>query len=335
MILYDPASQFNLSDFGISIPIFDTRASKTFAHLKNHPILGPLATQWHRRPGPESLDREDLLRVHDADYVNRLFSDDVAQELIKIYELVDDAGRYHRYDPAAARLPLAELFKLILARAAGSLQCCRVALQSGFCFNFGGGMHHAQSDHGKGFCPVNDIVIAIRRLQAEKLIRTAWVIDVDAHKGDGTAALTRGDGTITTLSIHMGAGWPMDEPPVAADGTPNPSFVPSDIDVPIFPGEEAQYLPRLAAALEALDAAGRPDLAVVVSGADPYEKDALPSTGGLRLSLDQMMDRDQMVYTFLRKRRHPSAYLMAGGYGHEVWRVYAQFLEWALLGIYG
>ena len=71
-------------------------------------------------------------------------------------------------------------------------------------------MHHAQRAYGDGFCIVNDIVIAIRKLQAEGLVRTAWVIDIDAHKGDGTAAITLGDDSIITLSIHMAQGWPLD-----------------------------------------------------------------------------------------------------------------------------
>jgi hypothetical protein len=43
-----------------------------------------------------------------------------------------------------------------------------------------------------------------------------------------------------------------------------------------------------------------------------------------------MLARDQMVYSFLDERRVPAAFLMAGGYGEETWRVYAQFLGWAL-----
>jgi acetoin utilization deacetylase AcuC-like enzyme len=97
-------------------------------------------------------------------------------------------------------------------------------------------MHHAQKEHGAGFCMVNDLVIALRRLQSEGRIRTAWVIDVDAHKGDGTAAITAEDDSIATLSIHMARGWPLDQPEYDAAGRFNPSFVPSTIDIPIEPG---------------------------------------------------------------------------------------------------
>jgi len=57
---------------------------------------------------------------------------------------------------------------------------------------------HAPRPEGRrrSFCLVNDLVIALRRLQFENRIRSAWVIDVDAQQGDGTAAITAGDQSI-------------------------------------------------------------------------------------------------------------------------------------------
>jgi acetoin utilization deacetylase AcuC-like enzyme len=309
----------------------DSRAAETFARLSSHPRLGPRIGAWHRDTLQEQIDREDLLRVHSADYVGRLFSRRLEAEIIRTYELVDASGNYQRYNPTGARLPLAVLFERILWKAAGTLQCCRTALDGGFCFYFGGGMHHAQKDFGAGFCLVNDLVVALRRLQSENRIRTAWVIDLDAHKGDGTAALTADDESIATLSIHMARGWPLDQPPRDTDGRLNPSFIPSTIDIPIEAGEEPLYNQRLKTGLQRLADFRPPDLALVVCGADPYEQDELPSTAGLRLTLKQLLERDQLVYFFLKMRGLPSAWVMAGGYGRNSWRVYTQFLEWALL----
>ncbi len=335
MILYEPVRAINLLQYGIQIPVRDSRAVNTFDALGKHPQLAPFLSKWHLPVITERITREDLLRVHAPSYVHRLFSQELEQELLSVFELIDAQGRYHRYDPVQARRPLTDLFADILLNAAGTVQCARSALRHGFCFYFGGGMHHGHFDHGSGFCPINDIVIAARKLQAQSAVQSVWVVDVDAHKGDGTAALTAGDATITSLSIHMASGWPLDGPPRLADGTPNPVFIPSDIDIPVESGEEKYYLERLSQGLNQLDHHGRPDLAIVVSGADPYEGDELPSTAGLRLSLDQMLARDQMVYRFLRERNIPAAYLMAGGYGDRVWEVYARFLTWALCDIYG
>ncbi|MCF8079297.1 MAG: histone deacetylase [Desulfobacterales bacterium] len=326
MILHDDRYNLGLAEFGILIPVADTRASRTFEALKDQPQLRGQVPRWHRRPGGEILNEEDLLRVHTPEYVARLFSEEVEQEMIRTYELIDDEGRYNRYDPSSASLSLKKLFDRILVRAAGTVQCCRIALETGFCFYFGGGMHHAQKDHGRGFCPVNDIVVALRKLQAEGRIRSAWVVDTDAHKGDGTAALTAGDETIRTLSIHMARGWPLDESPTDSGGRLRPSFIPSDIDIPVASGEEAVYVERLKEGLLHLGRFPTPDLVVVVYGADPYEKDALASTRELKLTLDQLMARDRAVYDFLDRAGIAMAYLMAGGYGPHAWEVYRQFL---------
>lgn len=330
MILYDPEHKAGFQDFGIEIPIDDSKTVKTFQQLTAHPRLGACIDRWHLGHVDEIITREDLSRVHAPDYVQRLFSDQLETEIIKTYELVDAQGHYHRYNPRHAVQPLSILFTRILLRVAGTLQCCRTALDTGFCFYFGGGMHHAQRGYGNGFCLVNDIVIALRRLQFEKWIRSAWVIDVDAHKGDGTAALTCGDQSIRTLSIHMAQGWPLDGPPCDAAGAANPSFIPSDIDIPVAAGEERIYNDLLSEGLTRLAQFPRPDLALVVSGVDPYEKDRLPSTRLLQLSREQLKQRDRLVYRFLKQRGIPHAALMAGGYGENAWEIYSDFLVWAL-----
>ncbi|MDR0568952.1 MAG: histone deacetylase, partial [Spirochaetaceae bacterium] len=69
-----------------------------------------------------------------------------------------------------------------------------------------------------------------------------------------------------------------------------------------------------------------PDLVIVVDGADPYEHDGLPSSGLLRLSLAQCIERDRLVFRYLRDRRIPAVWIMAGGYGERAWEPPAHFL---------
>ena len=331
MIIYDKNLKEGLAEFGIEIPLSSSRASATFAELMRHTTLAPRIDEWHTKRINETVTRNDLLRVHSAEYVNRLYSDRLEEEIIRTFELIDENGRYYRYNPDSATLPLRRLFDRLLAKVAATVQCCREALENDFCLSFGGGMHHAKRDFGAGFCLVNDVVIALRKLQAENLIRSAWVIDLDAHKGDGTAVLTEEDSSIATLSIHMADGWPLDGEPYDSQGRRNPCFVPSDIDIPVATGEEGTYVDRLQDGLEQLGTGGMPDLALVLAGSDPYEKDQLPSTDELKLSLTQLNERDQLVYHFLKSRQIPRAYVTAGGYGEHSWEVDWQFIEWALL----
>lgn len=298
--------------------------------LGAHPVLGPRKDEWLLGSDGSEITKDDLLRAHAAEYVEKLFSDGIEEVLLKVYELVDAEGRPNRYDPESATRPLSQMFDRTLIGLSGTYQCCKRALDHRFCFYLGGGAHHGHRDFGHGFCVVNDSVVALRKLQSEGRIRTAWVIDVDVHKGDGTAALTQGDPTIKTLSVHMAAGWPLDLPEFAADGARNPWFIESDIDVPIGAGEEDEYNPRLAEALSQLSQTPKPDLALVICGADPYEHDELPSTQLIKLSLEQMTQRNVMIYEFLKGLSIPQAYLMAGGYGRHAWEPYPPFLEFAL-----
>jgi acetoin utilization deacetylase AcuC-like enzyme len=330
MIIYNPHIPASLLEFGIQIPIHDNRTTQTFEALQAHPEIGPNLHRWHCDRIHQWLTRRDLLRVHSTAYVDDLYSDQLEKIITSTYELIDPDGNSYRYDPDKATRPLTDLFQRTLHKASGSAQCAQTALSDGFCYYFSGGMHHAHPDHGSGFCMINDIVIAARKMQAEQGIGRVWIIDTDAHKGDGTAAATAGDDSIITLSIHMENGWPLDGPPMLADGREHPAYAPSDIDIPIASGQEQIYLNRLEQGLKTLASSSPADLAIVVSGADPWEMDELPSTSGLNLTMEQLRDRDLMVYGFLKNHQVPAAFLMAGGYGKEVWKVFSQFLTWVL-----
>jgi acetoin utilization deacetylase AcuC-like enzyme len=239
------------------------------------------------------------------------------------FELIDNNGNFNRYNPEHARYSFSHARDIILRQVSMLYLSSKSALSLGFSYFLGGGMHHAMSFSGRGFCLVNDIVIVLKKLLDEKAIKHAWVIDLDAHKGDGTAQLTNSDSTITTLSIHMKDGWPLNE-----GGPTDPWFIPSNIDIEISEGEEGQYLSKLTNGLSDLESNfPRPDIVVVVDGADPYCEDALPSTALLKLSKEQMLERNKLVYHFLKDRNIPQSYCMAGGYGKKSWEIYFQFLH--------
>jgi acetoin utilization deacetylase AcuC-like enzyme len=269
--------------------------------------------------------------------VQRLYSPQtIDKEVILTYELVNPDGSYNRWDPQKAVRPLKDLFERSLGTVGGTWECEVTALEehaahpglTGFAYFFGGGMHHAMRDTGEGFCMINDVVISLRKLQAEGRARTAWVIDLDAHKGDGSAALTQGDDSIRTLSIHMDKGWPLDAPEYNENGGRNPSFTPSDIDIGIPEGGDASYVPRLREGVLRMEKDfAKPDIALVVGGVDPYEKDELASTKPLQLTKETLLERDMMVYNFLQEKNIPAAWITAGGYGPHSWEIYANFLS--------
>lgn len=59
--------------------------------------------------------------------------------------------------------------------------------------NLLGGFHHARPDVAGGFCPVNDVAVAIAAVRADGFRGRVLVLDLDAHPPDGLAACLAGD----------------------------------------------------------------------------------------------------------------------------------------------
>jgi len=326
MILYDKSAMLDFSRFGIRIPALDSRKSRTMETLQTHPSLSGREPEWLVEGFEETFGLEDLLRVNFTEYARGFFDERAEERFINAYELINSDGSFNRWEPEKARSPLTEMTPLLLKMMAGTWKASQIALEKGFCHYIGGGTHHGHPDFGHGFCPLNDAALTIRRLQADGDVKRVWIIDMDAHKGDGTAAVFSSDDNVKTLSIHMARGWPLDGslPPS------HPSWTPGDIDIPIDSGEENQYLERLNMGVMDLKERSVADLAIVLAGADPWEHDALPSTSLIKLTLEQIARRDRMVYEFLEEAGLPSVWLTAGGYGEDSWKVHSGFLGWVL-----
>jgi acetoin utilization deacetylase AcuC-like enzyme len=327
-ITWSEDGRADLSEFGIAIPLLPNRSNQILEALHTKGFRNSSEREVFRCLKSRPIELDLIALAHSRQYAAAVCGSDAAAKVAECYELFDARGRPNRYSPQAAKRPLSDLALYQRKEADLTLQSARIALNTGFAYLLGGGMHHASAQHGRGFCLINDVVIAARWLQQNTAVRTVWVIDNDAHKGDGTAAICQDDPSIITLSIHMAQGWPLDEPVALADGTPSPAHAPSNIDIGIERGEESSYVAQLRAGLAKLRADyPRPDFVIVVNGSDPYVADELPSTQPLQLTLEQMLERDRLVYEFLLQLDAPQLWLMAGGYGREVWRPHANFLE--------
>jgi acetoin utilization deacetylase AcuC-like enzyme len=236
---------------------------------------------------PERASEEQVVRVHDRAYVEKLVN-----------------GRLSVLEEAVLELPYSE--QLVLASflcAGGSILAAREALARGAGINLGGGFHHAFPDHGEGFCVFNDVAIAIRALQHEGSIRRAAVLDLDVHQGNGTAAIFRDDPSVFTFSMHEERNYPAIKPP-------------SDLDVGLETGAGgAEYLAALKLHASAIVERHRPDLIAYVAGADPFEQDQL---GGLKLSREDLRNRDRIVFELSAAREIPIVAFLAGGYAVRV-----------------
>ncbi len=234
---------------------------------------------------PEPVADDDVLRVHDAGWVQRLKAGTLSQAEIVRLEIP-----YSR-----------EMVEGFWLAAGGTILAAQNALGNRIGFNIGGGFHHAFPDHGEGFCAIHDVAIAIRALQHRRRIAKALVIDCDVHHGNGTAAIFAGDRSVLTLSLHQFNNYPAEKPP-------------SVIDVHLADGVgDDEYLERLDGALK-LAMSFEPDLAIHVAGADPYGDDQL---GGLALTMDGLKRRDALVFETVLAQSVPVAVVLAGGYARD------------------
>jgi acetoin utilization deacetylase AcuC-like enzyme len=166
--------------------------------------------------------------------------------------------------------------------------------------HLGGGLHHAFANHGEGFCPFNDVAIAIRALQARGIERTA-VVDLDVHHGNGTAFIFEADPRVFTFSMHQQYNYPAWKPR-------------GSLDIGLADGiHDDHFLQQLNGALPKV-MASRPQCVFYLAGADPYEDDQL---GGLRLTREGLRARDRMVIDAVKDAGARLVITLAGGYARR------------------
>jgi acetoin utilization deacetylase AcuC-like enzyme len=196
-----------------------------------------------------------------------------------------------------------ELVDAFYLATGGSILAARLAVEERIAVNLGGGFHHAFPDHGEGFCLIHDVAVAIRRMQKERKISKAWVVDCDVHQGNGTAAIFKHDSEVFTLSIHQLNNYPTWKPA-------------SSLDIELSDGvEDAEYLTKLKEGLDTSLQRFKPDMLFYVAGADPYKEDQL---GGLALTREGLVKRDRLVLEAARERKIPAHITLAGGYAVNV-----------------
>ncbi len=230
---------------------------------------------------------EDILRVHDAEYYQRL-----------------RAGQLTRQEERATGFPWSrELFEREITILGGTIECARRALVHGVAFNIAGGTHHAFRERGEGFCLLNDQAAAAAWLLAHGHATKVLIVDLDVHQGNGTAAIFRHEPQVFTFSVHGGRNYPARKEQ-------------SDLDLPLPDGTtDAEYLPLLAETLPRLLAQVQPDFVFYLAGVDVLATDKL---GHLGLSRAGCRRRDELVLSLCHQHRLPVVVCMGGGYSEGI-----------------
>jgi histone deacetylase 11 len=296
-LIYSP--RYNISAFGLErLHPFDSG--------QDGRIRDWLLRQGLRTRGdfitPAPCTRDDLLRVHTAEYLRSLRNRRLLARILEV--------------PIVRLVPSWMIAWRILRPmrwATGSTTlACRVALEKGIAINLGGGYHHAGRDRGEGFCIYADVPLALLMLKEAGSLTSALVVDTDAHQGNGTADTIRPWPWAHLLDLFE------------QDLFPWPT-VEEDVSVPLPASTSgADYMDALREHLpRALDRY-RPDLVVYNAGFDVLASDPLSC---LTLTPDDMAERDLYVVTEVRERRVPVAMVLSGGYGMASWKAHALAIE--------
>jgi acetoin utilization deacetylase AcuC-like enzyme len=133
---------------------------------------------------PTPASEEDLLTVHDADYLWNLKKG-----------LVEDSDT-PAYD---------KIYEFARLSVGGALLASRI---NGFSLMRPPGHHVGRNGaalgvYTRGFCYLNNIAIAVKELGKRTLI-----LDIDGHHGNGTQEIFQGDEKILYVSLHQSPNYP-------------------------------------------------------------------------------------------------------------------------------
>lgn len=224
---------------------------------------------------PTPASEDDLLLVHDADYIWKLKKG-----------LVEDSDT-PAYD---------NIFEFARLSVGGALLASQV---NGVSLMRPPGHHVGKNGaalgvYTRGFCYLNNIAIAVK-----KLGKKALILDIDGHHGNGTQEVFQGDEKVVYLSLHQSPNYP-------GTGAKSQGNCINFVLPPDFGGQ--QYLETLDKALRIVDL-GKIEVVAVSCGFDTHLGD-LASLG--------LVEKD---YWGIGKRvgllKKPTFFVLEGGYVGE------------------
>lgn len=149
---------------------------------------------------PRAATVEELAAAHDRGYI------------AAIQAMSAMSGGDARMDQALGETPFGPGGFEIAALAAGGVIVAVDAVVAGTVRNAYALVrppgHHAEAQHGFGFCIFNNGAVAARHAQRAHGLRRIAIVDWDAHHGNGAQHIFWTDPTVLTISIHQDSAFP-------------------------------------------------------------------------------------------------------------------------------
>lgn len=201
--------------------------------------------------------REQLLRVHTPEHVERILDHAPAEGLLHL-----DADTV--MSPGSAEAAL---------RAAGAVTAAVDAVMAGACSHAFCAVrppgHHATAAEPMGFCLFNSVAVAAAQALAEHRLKRVAIVDFDVHHGNGTQDIFADQKRVLYVSSHQAPLYP-------GTGAASDQGVGNIVNAPLPPGTRSRefrqiwdglLLPRLHDF--------RPQLLLISAGFDAHRSDPL------------------------------------------------------------
>lgn len=135
--------------------------------------------------------------------------------------------------------------------------------------------HHAARSYGGGFCYFNNLAVMVERLKKEFKLKRIFVLDFDAHHGNGTQDIFYRDPSVLYMSLHQdgrtlypGSGFTDELGADEGEGY--------NVNVPLPPESgDAEYASVMQEIFVPLTKAFKPELVAVSAGFDALAEDPL------------------------------------------------------------
>ncbi|MEA2096667.1 MAG: histone deacetylase [Candidatus Cloacimonadota bacterium] len=282
-------AKYNISVLGLeNFHYFDTKKyQKVYKKLKKELHIN--SKQFY---SPNRITDDELLFVHSNEYLESLTRSKIIEEIVEI--------------PFIKYVPNFILQKGIINpmkfAAKGTMIGLKLALEFGWAINLSGGYHHAKRNHGEGFCFFADIPIAINSIWQQYPELRVLIVDLDAHQGNGCSTILSKDKRVAIFDMYNSVIFPRDR---QAE-----KFV--SYRVPLNrKTKDSIYLEKLNYWLPKAINEHKPDVIIYNAGTDIFINDPF---GGLWITEEGILNRDEIVFSIAKKRKIPLLMLLSGGY---------------------
>ncbi len=225
------------------IKVIDNALKHSDIHQYLNDFEAPLAT------------REQLLRVHDTDYVDLIFDVSPKQGYVSLdADVLMNPDSLHAALRAAGGGVLA--VDLLMKKEADAAFC-----------NIRPPGHHAERDKAMGFCLFNNVAVAVAHALDTYQLKRAVIIDFDVHHGNGTEDIFKEDSRVLYCSSFEHPFYPF-------SGAESPSQ--QVLNVPLPAGTSGEdFRNKTASGWFKPVKAFNPDIIFFSAGFDAYYADQL------------------------------------------------------------